>query len=137
MNGGGSQSKMNSDLSCEEIEITAEMDDIGIPEFGMNPVLPHKDFLIAFSTLPGFYSFRNNVNGSWFIQELCQELNENDGSHHLLSVLTNVKRTIAYDYESTNANNSNLDQKKQISCVMSMLTKLVFFPKPNSQTESA
>ena len=26
------------------------------------------DFLIAYSTVPGFYSWRNTTQGSWFIQ---------------------------------------------------------------------
>ena len=28
----------------------------------------HADFLIAYSTIPGFYSWRNTTAGSWFVQ---------------------------------------------------------------------
>lgn len=32
------------------------------------------DFLIAYSVVPGFYSWRNNEDGSWFVQALTQVL---------------------------------------------------------------
>lgn len=115
----------------------SETDGIGIQELGMSPVLPHKDFLIAYSTLPGYYSFRNSSSGAWFIRELCKELNSNDGFRNLMSMLTYVMQTIAFDYESQNADNRNYDKKKQIPCIVSMLTKLVFFPKPISQTDES
>nr|XP_023029167.1 caspase-7-like isoform X2 [Leptinotarsa decemlineata] len=31
----------------------------------------HADMLIAFSTLPGFFSLRDPVRGSWYIQSIC------------------------------------------------------------------
>lgn len=34
----------------------------------------HADFLIAYSTIPGFYSWRNTSAGSWFVQALCYVL---------------------------------------------------------------
>ncbi len=39
----------------------------------------HADFLIAYSTIPGFYSWRNTQNGSWFVQALCFELSRDAG----------------------------------------------------------
>ncbi|KAJ8934031.1 hypothetical protein NQ318_014202 [Aromia moschata] len=32
----------------------------------------HSDMLIAFSTLPGFYSIRDTVQGSWYIQSIYE-----------------------------------------------------------------
>ncbi len=32
------------------------------------------DFLIAYSTVPGYYSWRNTTAGSWFVQALCHVL---------------------------------------------------------------
>ena len=32
----------------------------------------HSDFLIAHSTISGYYSWRNTVQGSWFIQSLTR-----------------------------------------------------------------
>ena len=40
------------------------------------------DFLIVYSTAPGFFSWRNREAGSWFVQALCQVL-EQYGKHFL------------------------------------------------------
>ncbi|ALC47264.1 Damm, partial [Drosophila busckii] len=50
----------------------------------------HADFLTAYSTMPGYYSWRNTVKGSWFIQSLCAELEENGKQLDLLTLLTFV-----------------------------------------------
>lgn len=34
------------------------------------------DFLIAMATVEDYVSFRHRINGSWFIQSLCQQLKE-------------------------------------------------------------
>ncbi|CAG2183804.1 unnamed protein product, partial [Oppiella nova] len=34
----------------------------------------YADFLIAYSTVPGYYSWRNTTQGSWFIQALTHVL---------------------------------------------------------------
>ncbi len=39
----------------------------------------HADFLIAYSTIPGFYSWRNTTAGSWFVQALCHVLQREAG----------------------------------------------------------
>ncbi|KAG5889205.1 hypothetical protein JTB14_033283 [Gonioctena quinquepunctata] len=36
-----------------------------------NVIKQHADVLIAFSTLPGFFSLRDPVKGSWYIQSIC------------------------------------------------------------------
>ena len=89
------------------------------------------DFLIAYSTVAGYYSWRNSQNGSWFIQSLCQVLNEHGNSIELMKLLTIVNRRVAYYFES-NTNDANMNGKKQIPCIVSMLTKEVYFkPKIN------
>ena len=32
------------------------------------------DILIGYSTVPGYYSYRNTTGGSWYIQILCQQI---------------------------------------------------------------
>ena len=48
----------------------------------------HADFLIAYSTVPGFYSWRNTTQGSWFIQAFCHVIQREAHSRDLLSILT-------------------------------------------------
>lgn len=85
------------------------------------------DFLFAFATIPGFAAFRNSERGSWFIQELCRELDENGQRYDILTLLTFVIQTVAYRYQVLGRNNPALYLKKQIPCFTSRLTRLLMF----------
>lgn len=87
----------------------------------------HADFLAAYSTVPGFYSWRNTSQGSWFIQALCSVLQERARSVDLLSMLTVVCRRVALYYESCVPGDPNMDRKKQVPSITSTLTRLVYF----------
>jgi hypothetical protein len=84
------------------------------------------DFLIGYSTIAGYYSWRNSANGSWFIQSLCNVLNENGRKLEIMQLLTAVNRRVAYYFES-NTNEPSMHGKKQIPCIVSMLTKELYF----------
>ncbi|XP_052888474.1 caspase-1-like [Anopheles moucheti] len=87
------------------------------------------DLLVMYSTYDGHYSWRNPINGSWFIQSLSSELEQNAHSKELLHLLIGVSRRVAYQYQSNVPGNSKMDAKKQMPCIVSMLTKLVYFPR--------
>ncbi|CAG2111413.1 unnamed protein product [Medioppia subpectinata] len=87
----------------------------------------YADFLIAYSTVPGFYSWRNTTQGSWFIQALTQVLGKHSANLDLLTMMTIVSRLVAYDFESCVPGDPTFHQKKQIPCVTSMLTRLIYF----------
>ncbi|CAH0395821.1 unnamed protein product [Bemisia tabaci] len=87
----------------------------------------HADFLIAYSTIPGFYSWRNTQRGSWFMQALCEELKKHCYSLDLLTILTFVNRRVATDYQSNVPGNNEMDAQKQIPCITYMLTRLLKF----------
>uniref|UniRef100_A0A131XAK7 Putative caspase n=1 Tax=Hyalomma excavatum TaxID=257692 RepID=A0A131XAK7_9ACAR len=87
----------------------------------------HADILVAFSTVPGFYSWRNTMQGSWFIQALCLVLRERARVADLLSMLTVVCRRVALDCESYTPNNLRMHRKKQVPFITSTLTRLVYF----------
>jgi caspase 7 len=84
------------------------------------------DFLVAYSTIAGYYSWRNSQNGSWFIQSLCHVLNERGRTDELLQLLTAVNRRVAYHFESNTADPA-MSGKRQIPCIVSMLTKELYF----------
>ncbi|XP_028657950.1 caspase-3-like [Erpetoichthys calabaricus] len=84
------------------------------------------DFLYAFSTAPGYYSWRNTTTGSWFIQSLCEMLNKYGSELELMQILTRVNNRVAMDFESA-SNIPGFNTKKQIPCIISMLTKEVYF----------
>lgn len=123
----------------------------------MNYKIPiHADFLIAYSTIPGkllfgknlipyysfsflnmiifsilwhlgFYSWRNTTKGSWFMQCLCQELEQNGKKYDILTLLTFVCQRVAVDFESNTPDNPIMHQQKQIPCITTMLTRLLRF----------
>ncbi|CAF0709543.1 unnamed protein product [Brachionus calyciflorus] len=97
----------------------------------VNKIPMEADFLIAYSTVSGYFSWRNSANGSWFIQSLCNILNEMGRSSEIMQILTAVNRRVAYHYESR-TNDSSMNGKRQIPCIVSMLTKELYF-KPKAQ----
>lgn len=99
----------------------------------VNKIPMEADFLIAYSTISGYYSWRNSQNGSWFIQAFCQLLNEQGRQQEFVHLLTAVNRRVAYYYES-NTNDPKMSGKRQMPCIVSMLTKELYF-KPKKFTE--
>ncbi|MBN3281697.1 CASP3 protein, partial [Polyodon spathula] len=84
------------------------------------------DFLYAYSTAPGYYSWRNNVSGSWFIKSLCDMLSKYGRELELMQILTRVNHKVALEFESSSYI-PGFNEKKQIPCIVSMLTKEVHF----------
>ncbi|OCT71262.1 hypothetical protein XELAEV_18034239mg [Xenopus laevis] len=84
------------------------------------------DFLYAYSTVPGYYSWRNPGMGSWFVQALCSVLNEYGKELEVMQILTRVNFLVATQFESY-SDDPQFSKKKQIPCVVSMLTKELYF----------
>jgi hypothetical protein len=79
--------------------------------------------LYSYSTVKGFYSYRNPESGSWFIQTLCDVI-EKEKNEHILDILTQV---------------NNLMSKKEIivSTFETTLTKKFYFIQNiNQQSEN-
>ncbi|XP_010740777.3 caspase-3-like [Larimichthys crocea] len=85
------------------------------------------DFLYAYSTAPGYYSWRNTSCGSWFMQSLCEMLQRYRKELELMQIMTRVNRKVAMQFES-NSSLPGFSGKKQIPCIVSMLTKDFYFP---------
>lgn len=84
------------------------------------------DFLYAYSTAPGYYSWRNTMTGSWFMQSLCEMVNKYGRELELLHIMTRVNHKVAVEFESI-SNSPGFNAKKQIPCIVSMLTKEMYF----------
>ena len=86
------------------------------------------DFLYAYSTVPGYYSWRNSAKGSWFIQTLTKIFEENAERMDILRMLTRVNARVSTFKSNTRERYS--DSKRQVSSIVSMLRKeLYFFPE--------
>lgn len=79
------------------------------------------DFLISYSTSPGYVSWRNQVTGSWFIDSLVEVFYTMAHKEHLLDMLTMVNNRVATQYESATG------AKKQMPAPVSTLTKKLYF----------
>ncbi|XP_048186458.1 caspase-3 isoform X2 [Perognathus longimembris pacificus] len=100
-------SGIDDDMACQKIPVEA-------------------DFLYAYSTAPGYYSWRNSKDGSWFIQSLCTMLKLYANKLELMHILTRVNRKVATEFESFSLD-PTFHAKKQIPCIVSMLTKDLYF----------
>ncbi|XP_078319669.1 caspase-7-like isoform X2 [Crassostrea virginica] len=96
------------------------------PQFSLQKIPSEADFLIAYSVVPGYYSWRNTISGSWFVQALSEVLMKHAQNLDLLTMMTRVNQIVANKFQS-NTSNPNMNEKKQIPCVTSMLTKEVYF----------
>ncbi|XP_062857027.1 caspase-3b [Trichomycterus rosablanca] len=86
------------------------------------------DFLYAYSTAPGYYAWRNTANGSWFISALCDMLTKYGRELELLQLMTRVNHKVAMEFQSSSTL-PGFHGMKQIPCIVSMLTKELYFPK--------
>ncbi|XP_026027225.1 caspase-3a [Astatotilapia calliptera] len=86
------------------------------------------DFLYAFSTAPGYYSWRNTQTGSWFIQSVCDMISKYGKELEILHIMTRVNHKVAVEFESA-SNSPGFHAKKQIPCIVSMLTKEMYFSR--------
>lgn len=91
--------------------------------------LPQKDFLIVYSSMSGFYSYRDIKKGTWFIDAFCNVLEKRTEQLDLQNMLTSINRKVAYDYED--------GDMKQMPCIVTMLTKLILFKKKKPTTNGS
>ena len=94
-----------------------------------NPSLPaDADFLICFSSAPGHQSYRQPSVGSWFISALFEVFMEYAEKEHIMDMMIRVNNQVAGYFSR--------DGLKQMPCLVSMLTKRVFFePRFNIPTD--
>lgn len=84
------------------------------------------DVLIAYSTVSGYYSWRNCLTGSWFIQSISHVFTNEATEKELMEMLTKVNYKVANEFESRTEFPKN-NRMKQVPCIMSMLTKQLYF----------
>ncbi|XP_050394525.1 caspase-7 [Patella vulgata] len=97
-----------------------------VREIKIQRIPTEADFLIAYSVVPGYFSWRNSANGSWFVQAISEVFKKYGTELDLMTMMTRVNKKVAFDFES-NASQEFMNRKKQIPCITSMLTKDVYF----------
>jgi caspase-like apoptosis-related cysteine protease len=84
---------------------------------------------VAWSTIPGFQSFRHKELGSWFMQSLCSALNEHGDELELSKIVEKVKKDVKNNSNHLASCCLGNCQYRQIPYIYSTLNKSVFFPK--------
>lgn len=87
----------------------------------------HADFLAVYSSVPGYYSWRKERCGSWFIQGLCLVLQQKAQSSDLLSMLTVVCRLMTLCYQSYVPDDPSKHPKKKLPIITYSLMRRVNF----------
>ncbi|KAM9142792.1 caspase-6 [Pangshura tecta] len=84
------------------------------------------DFLMCYSVAEGYYSHRETLNGTWYIQDLCEMIRKYGSSLEFTELLTLVNRKVSHRRVDM-CRDINAIGKKQIPCFASMLTKKLHF----------
>jgi caspase 7 len=91
------------------------------------------DILIMYSTVEGFTSWRDPINGSYFIQSLVKQLKEYNGTKDLLTILTFVNRQVAVNVTTYKNRHPGYGRGTQMCSIVSMLTRLVYFSQKSNR----
>lgn len=83
------------------------------------------------SPCAGYYSHRETINGSWYIQDLCGAMRKFGDSLEFTELLTLVNRKVSMR-SVRNCNDRTAIGKKQVPCFASMLTRKLYF-RPKKQ----
>ncbi|XP_065345597.1 caspase-1-like [Cloeon dipterum] len=119
-------------LKCTNTSDQTGADELDASAGSLCYTIPNNaDFLFANATMEGYSAWRSKDNGTWFIQQLCNQLEKHHEEHDLQTILTFVSCSVAVDYESNVPDNESMHKKKQIPCMVSMLTRLVYFRSKN------
>ncbi|XP_062332830.1 caspase-3b [Osmerus eperlanus] len=114
--------------ACRGSELDGGIETDAVSDDSPEKIPVEADFLYAYSTAPGYYSWRNTSNGSWFMQSLCEMLQRHGHVLEIMQIMTRVNHKVALDFQSASST-PGFSAKKQIPCIVSMLTKDLYFPQ--------
>ena len=86
------------------------------------------DFLFCYSTVKGYYSWRNSKRGSWFMEALVQVFRNYAHKMDIMRMLMRVNSTVAHRKSRTDA--AATDDKRQIESFITQMRKEFFFFPP-------
>uniref|UniRef100_A0A671RCQ0 Caspase-3 n=1 Tax=Sinocyclocheilus anshuiensis TaxID=1608454 RepID=A0A671RCQ0_9TELE len=110
--------------ACRGLEYDpgVEADSVEAPgEFSGISDVPEADFLCCYSTVEGYYSWRNPEKGSVFIHELCEMLK--DCHLEIIQILTRVNHRVANHFQSYTTD-PDTHRKRQMPCFVVFLLSL-------------
>jgi len=110
-------------MDSVERDCDGRMETDGPPDLYGNEIsLPSEaDFVYGYSTVPGYYSWRNSQSGSWFIQAVVEVFRQYAHKMDVVRMMTRVNRIVATKKSQTGQRLSH--NKRQISSIVSQLRK--------------
>ena len=87
-----------------------------------NVIASQSDMFVAYATVPGYVSWRNSMNGSWFMQAIVHVFSKYARTEDLLSMMTEVNKWVQEKFSSSSGN------FKMVPSQTSQLTKKLYFP---------
>ncbi|XP_054875862.1 caspase-6-like [Poeciliopsis prolifica] len=111
---------------CDVVDSDMEINETVVDACAVQTLPAGADFIMCYSVAEGYYSHREVINGSWYIQDLCELLRKYGGSLEFTELLTLVNRKVSMR-RVDNARDRSAIGKKQVPCFASMLTKKLYF----------
>ncbi|XP_078532803.1 caspase-6 [Lissotriton helveticus] len=113
-------------IECDAVDSSIEpQNEIQVDAAAVYTLPAGADFLMCYSVAEGYYSHRETVNGSWYIQDLCRTMKQYGSSLEMLELLTLVNRKVSARRVDV-CKDVNAIGKKQVPCFASMLTKKLY-----------
>ena len=84
------------------------------------------DFFVAYSTVPGYVSWRNTEKGSWFLYALCECYYLYGNEVHLSDLMTYVTDYVTRCFSENDEETKRI--AKQVICCESRLSKFLKVP---------
>ncbi|XP_022058609.2 caspase-6 isoform X1 [Acanthochromis polyacanthus] len=111
---------------CDAVDSDLKTNEVVVDASAVNTLPAGADFIMCYSVAEGYYSHRETINGSWYVQDLCEILREFGDSLEFTELLTLVNRKVSMR-SVLRASDRNAIGKKQVPCFASMLTKKLYF----------
>ncbi|XP_057700114.1 caspase-6-like [Corythoichthys intestinalis] len=113
-------------LVCDAVDSEIKTNEVVTDASAVHTLPAGADFIMCYSVAEGYYSHRETLNGSWYIQDLCELLKKYGDSLEFTELLTLVNRTVAARSVQASKDKDSIG-KKQVPCFASMLTKKLYF----------
>ncbi|XP_058496878.1 caspase-6-like [Solea solea] len=112
--------------ACDAVDSEIKTNEVVVDAGAVYTLPAGADFIMCYSVAEGYYSHRETINGSWYVQDLCELLHKYGNSLEFTEILTLVNRKVSMRSVG-NSSDRNAIGKKQVPCFASMLTKKLYF----------
>ncbi|XP_008285572.1 caspase-6 [Stegastes partitus] len=112
--------------ACDAVDSDLKTNNVVVDASAVHTLPAGADFIMCYSVAEGYYSHRETINGSWYVQDLCELLRKFGDSLEFTELLTLVNRKVSMRSVMNSTDRKSIG-KKQVPCFASMLTKKLYF----------